>query len=283
MARYQNNQNEFCRVLYTDDVKFEFKIAILDCKKDILRSIKTTYRIFPPRRVIGCDIDTNILVINPEAANFSEIDLESSGQSLTINSNEGAILKIKNEENEDELEWFRIDIKLENTMIPLGITERTTKPVPITGLVVLNQKREKKASFKYEDNKLIQDTQEYFARTEYRKTLEREYHIIESGSLAFIENEEGCLDSEDFVIDDHLRISYVNLINYYKDKRLLPSLTYPDRELVQLERTFVDKFFDCLNSIPEGSYLDDPQINLTRIGLVRKRGAGKLCSPRYIH
>ncbi|AHF06056.1 DNA phosphorothioation-dependent restriction protein DptH [Desulfitobacterium metallireducens] len=264
-------QTDFSKVTYKDEyAKFEFRVCIVAVQKEIFDAIKGNYTIIrkPSLEVIAVNSEED-LVINPSGDNqiFEEIVVE--GQIVELeNLEEQLILKMNVAPNDEDISLTKFSLKVDNSLIPLGFREGVEKPKIITGANVRKLKFELKESFQLRgENKLIQGTTEYFTREEFRRDLEKERTIIESGAEFFKDSHSG-LEPIILEIDPRIKLKYNALIKYYQINKLLPSLAYLDKELSQLCLEYVNTYYDLLCDLKNGSSLSQQEKNLIKIGTI---------------
>ncbi|WP_270474716.1 DNA phosphorothioation-dependent restriction protein DptH [Clostridium cochlearium] len=267
---------DFYRIIYKNDknIKFEFKIVMLECNEKYLESIKTRYSIVMKKKNNYISVKTNDsnIVFNEYAENSTEYEVEYNNDTIDINKDEKLILKISdNFDYENDSDLARFNLKINQCIIPIGIIGTSEKSVPIEGLKVWKLKREEKSDFRLiGENKLQQGTKEYFTRDDFRRNLQLEKQIIDSEGLYFIESADG-LEPMDLKLNLELKEEYVKIIRYFSISNKLPSLTYLNDELKTLYKIFINKYIKVLEEIEEGSYLTNEQKNLFKIGTIKKQ------------
>ncbi|MHB7979181.1 DNA phosphorothioation-dependent restriction protein DptH [Clostridium sporogenes] len=266
---------DFYKMVYKNDknIKFEFKIVMLECNEKYLESIKTKYSIVMKGKNNYISVNTNDsnIVFNEYAENFTKSEVEYNNHTIDVNNDEKLILKISdNFEYENDSDLARFNLKINQCIIPIGIMGTSEKISPIEGLKVWKLKREKKCDFRLVgDNKLQHGTKEYFTRDDFRRNLQLEKQIIESEGIFFIESTDG-LESMNLELNSELKSDYNEIIRYFSISNKLPSLTYLNNELKTLYKNFIKKYIKALEEIEEGSYLTKEQKNLFKIGAIKR-------------
>ncbi|QDR81801.1 DNA phosphorothioation-dependent restriction protein DptH [Sporomusa termitida] len=266
----------FSKVIYKEDnnnIKLEFKIAIVECSAKVLEQIKTKFSIYMKGKdnFIHFHFDENEFIFNPSGVIDSHDAIDSLDSTFEIDDTQKLILKkagnfdIVNEDSD----YIKINLIINSCMIPLAIEDNVTLPTVITGISMWKKKRELQLNFEYQSNKLIQRNHEYFARDDFRKNLEREKFIIETGALHFTELGEE-LFPEDVEIAPELKGSYERLIQYYQITGLTPSLAHYDDSLVALTQDYITEYIKALSSIENGTYITSIKKDLTKIGVITK-------------
>lgn len=266
---------DFYKIIYKNDknIKFEFKIVMLECNEKYLESIKTKYSIVMKGKnnYISINTDDSNIVFNEYASNSTQYQVEYNNDTIDINEDEKLIVKIsENFEYENDSDLARFNLKVNQCIIPIGVMGTSEKIAPIEGLKVWKLKKEKKCDFTLVgDNKLLHGTKEYFTRDDFRRNLQLEKQIIESEGIYFIESTDG-LESMDLQLDLEVKAAYDEIIRYFNISNKLPSLTYLNDDLKALYKKFIKKYIEALEEIQEGSYLNKEQKNLFKIGVIKR-------------
>lgn len=266
---------DFYRIIYKNDknIKFEFKIVMLECNEKYLDSIKTKYSIVMKGKNNHISVNTNEsdIVFNEYALNSYDYQLEYNNEIIPLNEDEKLVVKISdNFEYENDSDLARFNLKTDKCVIPIGIMGTSEKISPIEGMKVWKLKREKQCDFRLiGDNKLQHGTKEYFTRDEFRRTLQLEKQIIESEGIYFIESSDG-LESMNLDLRPDLKEAYNEIIRYFSISNKIPSLTYLNDDVKALYKGFISKYIEELESIEEGSYLTKEQKNLFKIGVIKR-------------
>ncbi|KLU76334.1 DNA phosphorothioation-dependent restriction protein DptH [Clostridium botulinum] len=267
--------SDFYKIIYKNDknVKFEFKIVMLECNEKYLSSIKTKYSIVMKSKNNYISVNTNDanIVFNEFGRISNKHEINHNNDVIYFDEDEKVTVNISDDfEYENDSELVRFDLKIDKCSIPIGIMGTSEKIAPIEGLKVWKLKREKKSDFKLVgDNKLQHGTKEYFARDEFRRNLQLEKEIIESQGVYFIETSDG-LESINLELDTELKSNYDEIIRYFSISKKIPSLAYLNEDLKILYKNFIEKYIDVLKEIKEGSYLTKEQKNLFKIGTIKR-------------
>lgn len=265
----------FYKIIYKNDknVKFEFKVVMLECKPQYLASIKTKYSIVMKGKNNYISVNTNDsnIVFNEYSSKSAKYEVEYNNHTININEDENVIVKISdNFEYENDSDLARFNLKVNECLIPIGIMGTSEKIAPIEGMKVWKLKREKKCDFRLVgDNKLQHGTKEYFTRDEFRRNLQLEKQIVESEGIYFIESNDG-LESMNLEVNSEIKRAYSEIIRYFSLSNRLPSLTYLNDDLKALYKKFLKLYISALEEIEEGSYLTKEQKNLFKIGTIKR-------------
>lgn len=265
----------FYKITYKNDknIKFEFRVVIVNCNKKYLESIKTKYSIIINKKYSYISINTNEsdIVFNEYASTSKIHELSDNYDNIQISEDERLTLNISdNFEYENDSDLIKFKLNINNCTIPFGVIGTSEKIAPIEGLKVWKLKREKKCDFKLiGENKLQHGTKEYFTRDEFRKNLQLEKQIIEMEGLYFIDTNDG-LENVDLELNDEVKETYNNIIKHFNSSNKLPSLTYLEEDIKNLYSEFIKIYIRELNKIEEKEYLNREQKNLFKIGSIKR-------------
>ena len=269
------DKSNFYKITYKNEkgLKFEFKIAMLNCNPKALESIKTKFSIVVKKKNSYISLNTNdsIVIFNEYEDEVVNYELLNNNDKIDLNENEQLNIKISESFDYDEDNDLALfNLKIGGRYTTFGIKGTNEKIAPIEGFKVWKLKREKKHDFKFiGDNKLQHGTKEYFTRDEFRRNLELEKQIIDLEGLYFKEASDGLMVI-DLDLNDEVEKAYNNIIQYFKLSRKLPSLAYLNDEIRSLYKVFIDSYIKALDNIEEGSYLSDKDKNLFKIGIIKR-------------
>lgn len=274
-------QTTFYGVKYKTDVSptYEFRIAIVETSENLLQAIQTSYTINLVKSKLRhssilINSDHEQWIFNKGKSDVVQVELMEDFENNQFQITESEELVVtKNSENQGEEDLIHFAIKLPMTEIPLSVQDVVERPVPIGGFNVWKLKREKQDHFKYrienDKMKIIQGTRETYAQGEFKKNLERELKLIGTNHLYFTE-EAGELHPEQINVPETVREAYINLLRYFRDNQLLPSLAYLDEDYSLLARAYVEVYIKELEQLQNGQSLVQTQRDLVLLGTIRK-------------
>ena len=269
-------QANFYRITYKDEknVKFEFKIIMVDCDEKYLESIKTNFSIVMKKKNnYYIEVKTNepSIVFNEFAEGDTVYTLEDNYQTIPL-EDEKLVVKIGDDfKYENDSDLVKFNIKVGGSVIPFGVTGTNEKITSIEGFNVWKLKREKQCDFKLVgDNKIQYGTKEHFTRDEFRKNIEIEKKIVELEGLYFEESTDG-IETVNIEVDSKIADTYNHIIKYFQLRNSIPSLTYISSDVKQLYEAFLRAFIEELNSIKEGDYVTKRERDLFKIGVIKRR------------
>lgn len=269
--------NTFAKIKYDDKrVKFEFRVCVVSCEDYILENIKTNFEVFmkSKKNMIVANTDEEKIILNPNGSSETKEYITKLENSVILDIDEKMEL-LFDVKTEEETEFAKVDIKYNYSIITIAKEEEKERPNPINGLRVWKQKREREESFKYlSNNKLTQGTSEYFAKEDFKDNLEIEKNIIQDDVMHYT-----CVgnvyEKEELSIDENIKQSYGNLINYYKVNELLPSLAYYNEDLLTISKIYLNSIIEAFNKIENDEVLSKQQRNISKIGTIYKLDGDK--------
>lgn len=266
--------------------KFKFNICIVDISKTYLESIITAYLISANKSKDKCYIELlnqdDVIALNEEGFSEVEYTIEKGGTYECSADDRVKLVKPLGLFGEND-DIVRIDIKVDEVVIPFAINDESKKPNMIYGLSVWKDKREKKANFIYKgNNKLQQGTSEFYTRDDFKNNIELEETLINSRGLCW-QIKEGNIEEVELEIDLDIKDAYLQYLDYFKTKQLLPSLTYYSDEVVALGKLYVEKVIEIISKFEEEKPLSRLDKNLIKLGtIINKDGEEEIvCTPMH--
>ncbi|SKC77549.1 DNA phosphorothioation-dependent restriction protein DptH [Maledivibacter halophilus] len=270
-------KTNFYKVIYQEEknIKFEFKILLLNIQEKYLESIKTKYSLNINNSLRNCCISLNTdeteFAFNEFQKKENRYEITENGERIALEYDETLLLKISDTfQYDNDNGIVKFELKINDEVIPIRLKATNQKVNYIGGLEVWKLKREKKINFKLVgDNRLKYGTNERYIRDEFKKNIELEKEIIQTEGLYFKETFKG-VEVVNINIDREVNKAYNAIIEYYKLNGSLPSLTFLNDEIKKLYMEFMQAYECALNRIEEGSYLGEEERNLLKIGTIKR-------------
>lgn len=281
-------ETTFAQVVYKHkdigSLRYEFNIAVVKCKSELLNSIKSDYIIIPKStksakrnktqsiQIINEDTSTPVIIGSGDNQIIEEID--ENGQIISIDDENS--IKI----SEDSAAWsvneelfFKLDYNAFE--IPVTIKEERDRAIPTSSLNIWNLKRQNESSFRYTNSKVTQGVNSFYIQEEFKQFLDYEKQIIMNGIL------NGKIDINDKIIPNELSISdklktkYLYILQFYKNMEPeetncgYPSLTYINSDLERLYNDFLNEYNKEIETIEENKalYGDTTKQDINKIGV----------------
>ncbi|MGG0176415.1 DNA phosphorothioation-dependent restriction protein DptH [Gottfriedia acidiceleris] len=248
--------------------KFEFFIAIVECNPEVLKGIQTFYEINIKDKQIVLNNKGETIRFGATGSSVSEKILDEDDLVVTLDSiDEGLEISSLSPAWDDGILTFKL--WYQNVEIPFFAMDLSMKSPPVLGKRIWKLKREYQAHFKYLNNKLQQGTREYYPREMFKEFLELENLWI-NDQFKYAKKSINGIEKLELEISENLSNSYFELIKYYKNNELLPSLAYMDTELMRLSKIYLESFNDEIMSIKENYILNNSQLSLMKLGTIQE-------------
>ncbi|MDK2562217.1 DNA phosphorothioation-dependent restriction protein DptH [Romboutsia sedimentorum] len=270
-------ETTFAKIVYNDGkVKYDFKVCIVSCNENILDKIKTNYEVVIKTKVkmLVSNTDDNKIIINPKGSIECKENITELENSVILDMDEKMEL-LFDVEMEDDLDFVRVDINYNDSIISIAKEEEKERPTIISGMKIWKLKRENQESFKYlSNNKIAQGTSEYFAKEDFKENLEVENIIIENKAMHHTVVADN-FEKVQIDIDEKVQEAYENLINYYKVNNLLPSLAYYDIDLINISKDYLNSILNVFSNIQNEEVLSKQQRNIGKLGTIYRLDGDK--------
>lgn len=270
----QGKTPTYSRIKYKDKKNFEFRILVLPFEHTFFQDIKTCFSL-PTKlkdKAILIQKDEASFVLGKQQTQTKSVLLTEFVQHIGIDDT-GISYSIKSELENPENEPLQIEAVIEEIPLRLILSGEPVKPKPISSIKLDKLRRESGQNIEYYLNpetkgiKLFLGTEQYFVQDELLKQLKLEIQLIKSNGCSY-SLEKGLVDVE-IALDDQLKQKYTQLIQYYRERNLLPSLATMTSTLEGLIVAFLDCFEEVIKNIGSGQNLTLEQKNLMLIGAVR--------------
>lgn len=259
-------------------IKFDFKIAVLRCSSSLLGNIKTQYSIEMKKGAVNAiriNTDEDEVVFNEFASDKSTIKIVEENQVISVKNNERVTIIAGDDYPYSELNDDVIfSVSTENFVIPLIKAFAIEKPVVIEGMKLWYLKRIKKANFEIMgENSLVFGTKRYFARDEFKKTLELERRYIRKDSPFVIENGDNIeqLEIVDIKLPETVSSAFHDIVSYFNRHNIIPSLAYVNDDILELYSEYLNAIVSVIESVSEGGYLSEEERNIFYLGMIKRQ------------
>lgn len=223
----------------------------------------------------------------------SRIKLAGVGINLIFNKNGGEVSACKLEDNEiysckhgerlliysseEELVNFcsgiKIDINFSGVVVPFTLYPDEVKSLEIIGKRILRDKFSIKKSFEFDNDAILSDTQEYFAKANLLRELRLEKKFIDENIFCgnaknFYTSDSVKIDQKNLKLSEELRDAYLNMLSTFKKNKTIPTLAYLGEELRLLVLNFIKVFEQCFADLKDGENLSEEQEDTLLIGTI---------------
>lgn len=274
----KSDETTFAKIQYKHNdltkLKYEFRIAIVDCEEDILNPIKTMYSVNVPKKWIEIiNNDTTTQVSFGNGINQIEKEITSSDENIDISLKD----TIKISENSpawidsDELQF---NLVYDSFKIPISITEKNKKTVPVESIRLWDQKRVNEDSFNFNGKRAVQGVESFSVYNDFKRFLEYEKQIVTNKIFHGSIDQNNHIHEEKLNLSDRITETYNRILDFYEnmeessDECGYPSLVYIDSELEELYRDFLETYNEEIEDIADESILSDlpNKYDLSKIG-----------------
>ena len=275
----------FVRFKYSDDgVKFDFRIAVLRVNMKYFDSIKTKYSVEVKNgnnSAIRINTEDDEVLINAQGINKKEVQISEIGQVVSLEEVDALVLTVNdNYPGTEESEDVHFSITTENFVIPIIKAFSGEKPTVIEGMKLWYMKRTRKCNFEVQgDNSLVFGTKNYYARGEFKKSLDLEKKYIKKACPFVVEKAgtNGELEEVEISLPIDIRNAFDAIVNYFNQNSAIPSLVYVNKELEVLYRNYIISISGIVGKIAEGAYLTEEEKGVFSLGMIkRQEGDGEI-------
>ena len=261
----------------TNDITYIFKICILDISAGYMYgTVKHNFTIDYRKNKKNCRIKlagiTSNLIFNKDAEKINSYKLEDNeiyncmyGEGLQINSSD--------EELSNFGSGINIDINFAGVVVPFVLFPDEVKSIEIIGRKILRDKLATKKSYIFDDDAILSDSQEYFAKANLLRELRVEQQIINGNIKAgnvrnFYITDAVKIEKSDIDIPEVLEKAYFKMLNAFKQKKTIPTLAYLGGELFEPVNAFLGAFTSVFAGLKDGENLSTQQENSLLIGTI---------------
>ena len=154
--------------------------------------------------------------------------------------------------------------------MPIEIKEEGLRGKNISSVNILKRKRERKESFKWLRNTIMQHTSEYYLEEKIKETFIKEKEIIDKGIMFGIDTL-NTISKVELDYSEELTKAYSDILEYYKEKNNIPSLLYLDEEILKLYNKYLEIYNKEIEEIEEKDILSNLYLkkNLLKLGTIK--------------
>ncbi|MGL6131176.1 MAG: type IV secretion system DNA-binding domain-containing protein [Fusobacteriaceae bacterium] len=236
--------------LMTSKITYEFKFMVVNTEENYFKDIIGKWNL--KNKKLQITSNENELFLNKH--------IDSLGKELYINSttenkfscNADEKIKLCFESCEEDLEF---ELNINNQLINCKYIEDKQTTNEIRGIDLWLLKNNKQDNFYFatdnfrEKNKIIFGSKEYYTKNSLHKMIVLEQQVIEQGSLFYKEDSDSILTPQELNnIPCELKKAYENIVNYFKENKLIPSFTYIDDSLKILYTDYIETFVEIFKN-----------------------------------
>lgn len=271
--------------------KYVFNILVVPFRSNLLSGIKADFAIKGKVKDWYLTIKLVQQITFNEGQPSTLSDLIRNDAIFNLREDQTLVLNLDKAISESDTDESIFYLSYYDKLIPVHVTGDTAK----TEFISAHEVREKKmtnGSFTYHSSSdngktsvtLTQGTERYYTKDEFRENLFFEQIIIDDGHLASFQNWDYTLScNTNIAIDTHVEAAYKDLIRYFKESNLLPSLAELTETLEILYNNFLKIFIKQLKSLEPGKALSKSEADLLKLGTVEMQSGNRMLKLTPLH
>ncbi|MFY4775833.1 DNA phosphorothioation-dependent restriction protein DptH [Metabacillus sp. RGM 3146] len=269
----ERNKVRFIRFSYKHEKKAQlgadFLVAILPVNPEYFNEYKSNYVIDPVEGSIGLHFEDEVL-------NFGH-GLER--KEVQIDSNQNQPIEITNDlqvkvrplpEAFDDNDELLINLKFDQTLVPIKLKNELPESMPISGQRLWKTIREtgKDVRWVKGNNRLVHENREFYFHSEYKDFFNWENSWVENGIKA-AEFSSDQLVVRELSLSEDLREAYSRLINYFKPRESIPSLSAVTEEYKQRALEYLKIYINEIKKFEDGAAAGRKGMDLFKLGTIQ--------------
>lgn len=261
----------------TNDIKYIFKICIIDISAEyIYGTVKHNFTINFKKNKKNCRVKlagiASNLIFNKNAEKLNSCKLEDNGI-YSCMYGERLLIYSTDEELSNFGSGINIDINFAGIIVPFVLFPDEAKSVEIIGRKILRDKLSTKKSFEFDDDAIVSDSQEYYAKANLLRELRVEQQFInrkiKAGTIYnFYTTEAVKIEKVDLDLSEDLENSYYEMLVAFKKAKTIPTLAYIGGDLLESVKNFLYAFESVFADLSDGENLTTKQENALLLGTI---------------
>ncbi len=260
-----------------NDITCIFKVCIIDISPEYMyQTVKHSFSIDYKKtkknsRIKLAGVSIN-LIFNKNGGEVSSCRLEDN-EIYSCKYGERLLIYSSEEELANFGSGIKIDVNFSGVVVPFTLYPDEVKSVEIIGRTILKDKLSTKKSFEFDDDAILSDTQEYFAKVNLLRELRVEQKFIDENIFCgnvknFYIADSVKIDRRNLNLPDELRNAYLNMLSVFKKKKTIPTLAYLGEELRPSVLKFIEAFEQCFVDLKDGENLSQEQEDALLLGTI---------------
>lgn len=276
--------------------RHQFNLLVLPFKESLFEGFETSYKVRLKNKQWYIELEPQDKLIFNAGCDSKLEEVLKNDTYYNLSNDRTLTLLLKEVDPDSELEEISfLLVYEEEAELPFKLAVEIDKPTFISGKDIWHKKLHSTDNFKYvyrfDDKKnkpvvtLLHGTSRFYPGEEsFRITLQQESEMIKSGHLAYYEDNDGNLiPNEDITYNETITKAYQHIVQYFRDKDLLPSLSVPDGDLRTRLVEFLDIFQAQLTNLAPGQALSRHDHDLFKVGTVEMRDNERLLKFTPLH
>lgn len=261
----------------SNDITYIFKVCIIDISPEYMyQTVKHSFSIDYKKtkknsRIKLAGVGTN-LIFNKNGREVSSCRLEDN-EIYSCKYGERLLICSLEEELANFGSGIKIDVNFSGVVVPFILYPDEVKSVEIIGRKILRDKLSTEKSFEFDDDAILSDTQEYFAKANLLRELRVEQKFIDESIFCgnvknFYITDSVKIDKRNLNLSDELEDAYLNMLSVFKKKKTIPTLAYLGEELSSPVLKFIEAFEQCFADLKDGENLSQEQEDALLLGTI---------------
>ena len=261
----------------TNNITYVFKICIIDIPAEYMyATIKHSFTIEYKNNKKKCrlklaGIGTD-LIFNKNATENYVCKLEDNetytckyGQRLSIYTSE--------EDLSNYGSGIKIDVNFSGVVVPFSLFPDEPRSQEIIGRKILKEKYAGKKSFEFEEDRILGESQEYFAKANLLRELRIEQAVIDKRIITGriknnVTSDVPVVEKIDCKLMEALELAYIEMLKAFKNKKTVPTLAYLGSDLRKYIERYIDEFIKCFENLSNDEHLSAEQENALLLGTI---------------
>lgn len=260
-----------------NDITYIFKVCIIDLSSEYMyQTVKHSFSIDYKKtkknsRIKLAGVGIN-LIFNKDGGKLSSYRMEDN-EIYSCKYGERLLIYSSEEELANFGSGIKIDVNFSGVVVPFILYPDEARSVEIIGRKILKDKLSTKKSFEFDNDAILSDTQEYFAKANLLRELRLEQKFIDESIFCgnvknFYTTDSIKIDKRDLILPNELKDAYLNMLSAFKKKKTIPTLAYLGEELRSSVLKFIEAFEQCFANLKDGENLSQEQEDALLLGMV---------------
>ena len=166
-----------------------------------------------------------------------------------------------------------IDINFAGIVVPFILFPDEAKSSEIIGRNILRDKLSSKKSFEFDNDAILSDSQEFFAKANLLRELRIEQQFVDENIKAgvvrnFYTTEAVKVEKTDLDLSEELETAYTEMLATFKNAKTIPTLAYLGGELLDSVKKYLKAFETIFTGLSDGENLTTQQENALLLGTI---------------
>lgn len=274
--KLEKDATTFTRFSYKHDNKAalgaEFFIAVLPVEPIYLDSYKSKYLIDPNGGYIELQFEEDELSFG-DKIDIQKVEVTEDNQTIITSQDQKLVVTPLPEAFNDEDE-LSLNIKFEESLIPLLLKNELPESMPITGQRIWKLIRETGKDIQWfkKNNRLVLENREFYFHSEYRDYFKWEDEWVKNGLKYATHESDRLLNNRELKLSDDLREAYSRFLTYFKIRKSIPSLCTVTDDYEKRAIDYIKEYQKEINKFENGSPAGRKGRDLFKLGTIQSNG-----------